>query len=97
MKKRGRFRKSAAGRIFLLAGLLAFSTGDTGAQAPTGSIPSLNATVTALKFFEGPNMEDIPPLAARSYGARFDRARTRKMFWELSSATRRPAGPSITP
>jgi hypothetical protein len=91
MKKRRRFPKSTAGRVFLLAGMLAFSTGNIRAQAQTGSIPSLSATVTSLKFFEGLNTEDIPPLAGRGYGIRFDRARTRKMFWELSLSYPAPA------
>jgi len=51
-------------------------------ESPTGSIPSLNATVTALKFFEGST--NAPPREQRVYANRFDKSKTRYIFWELN-------------
>jgi hypothetical protein len=64
--------------------ILALYAGEGPAQSQGGFIPSLNATVTSVRFFEGPDTSNIPPLAGRQYGTRFDRTRTRKIFWELN-------------
>jgi tetratricopeptide (TPR) repeat protein len=55
---------------------------DARAQSPTGSIPSLNATVTSLRFFE--SAYRAPPREQRAYTQRFDPARTRYVHWELT-------------
>jgi tRNA A-37 threonylcarbamoyl transferase component Bud32 len=48
-----------------------------------GSIASLNATVTSLRFFEKERGEDVPP-EERKYSNRFKRSRTRGVYWELA-------------
>ena len=64
--------------------LLALWAGMGPAQSGPGFIPSLNATVTSVRFFEGPSTSNIPPREGRVYGTRFDRTRTRKIFWEIN-------------
>jgi tetratricopeptide (TPR) repeat protein len=48
---------------------------DAGAQQPTGTIPSIDARVTSLRFFESDYQ--APPREQRAYTQRFDRAQTR--------------------
>jgi hypothetical protein len=55
---------------------------DAGAQQPTGTIPSLDATVTSLRFFESDYQ--APPREQGAYTQRFDRAQTRYVHWELT-------------
>lgn len=57
---------------------------DMGAPPPTGTIPSLDATVSSLRFFEGEYQ--APPREQRVYTQRFDPARTRYVHWELTLA-----------
>ena len=61
----------------------------TPGPAATGQIDSLDAQVTALKFFEGPL--DLPPGMERAYSQNFNRSDTRYVYWELS-LTHPPAG-----
>jgi tetratricopeptide (TPR) repeat protein len=68
----------------LLAALVALSSGDIRAQAPAGDIPSINAKVTSLRFFEGPPAPHVVPRERRKYGHRFERSNTRLIFWELN-------------
>jgi tetratricopeptide (TPR) repeat protein len=63
--------------------LLALSTADLSAQNPTGHIPSINAKVTSLRFFETPPPPNVVPRARRVYSNRFSRSQVRRIFWEL--------------
>jgi hypothetical protein len=78
------FKRRASIQMLVCTALLALCAANVAAQSRPGFIPSLNATVTSVKFFEGPNTPNIPPRAGREYGVRFDRSRTRKIFWELN-------------
>jgi hypothetical protein len=51
-------------------------------DAQPATIPSLNATVTALNFFEGGN--DGVPSGQRIYRTRFSKSEARFIFWELN-------------
>jgi tetratricopeptide (TPR) repeat protein len=51
-------------------------------KTPTGSIPSLNARVTALRFFETPY--NAPPREQREYAHRFGKGEARFIGWELN-------------
>jgi hypothetical protein len=70
----------------LVAALLALLClpSTAGTTSPTGTIPSLEATVTSLQFFEGASQ--APPREQRAYTQRFDPARTRYVHWELTLA-----------
>jgi tetratricopeptide (TPR) repeat protein len=52
------------------------------AQDPTGYIPSINAKVTSLRFFENPP-QGIPR-EQRVYSTRFLKSRVKRIFWELT-------------
>ncbi len=55
---------------------------DALAQNPSGYIPSLNAKVTSLRFFE--SGYNAPPREQRVYSNRFDKSETRYVNWELN-------------
>ena len=44
-------------------------------------VPSLNASVAGVRFFEGP--KDLPPLKERIYSTVFSESRARFIDWEL--------------
>jgi hypothetical protein len=46
------------------------------------AIPSLNASIKSLRFYEGGY--NNPPTSERVYGTRFSQAATRYVWWELS-------------
>jgi tetratricopeptide (TPR) repeat protein len=50
-------------------------------KTPIGSLPSLNAKVTALRFFETPY--NAPPREQREYAHRFGKGEARFIGWEL--------------
>jgi Tfp pilus assembly protein PilF len=52
------------------------------AQDPTGYIPSINAKVASLRFFENPP-QGIPR-EQRVYGTRFLQSQVNRIFWELT-------------
>ena len=74
--------------VAALLGLLCLPL-DGGAPQPTGTIPSLEATVTSLQFFEG--AFQAPPREQRAYTQRFDPTRTRYVHWELTLAHPAPS------
>jgi len=51
---------------------------------PATGIPSLQATVTGVKFYEAGY--DGAPMERRTYGTRFPRSATRLIWWELNLA-----------
>lgn len=59
------------------------------AQAPTGVIPSLDARVTSVRFFETPY--DFTPRGKRVYASWFERASARFIAWELNLEHAAPA------
>lgn len=69
------------GLVLALLAVLALPPA-AGPQSPMGSIPSLNAQVTSLRFFE--SAYRAPPREQRAYTQRFDPARTRYVHWELT-------------
>ena len=62
--------------------LVLLTGADVLAQNPTNYIPSLNAQVTALRFFETPY--NLLPLEQRGYTDRFAKSDTRFIGWELN-------------
>jgi hypothetical protein len=64
--------------------LFAFWPHGIWAQSSPGYVPSLNATVTSVRFFEGPPGAKFGPRAQRTYFTRFDRTRSRMIFWEIN-------------
>jgi tetratricopeptide (TPR) repeat protein len=67
--------------VAALLALLCLPVG-AGVPPPSGTIPALDAKVTALRFFEG--AYEAPPREQRAYVQRFDPARTRYVHWELT-------------
>ena len=62
---------------------------EAGAQAPIGTVPSLGARVTSVRFFETPY--DMVPRDKRQYAAWFERAPARFIGFELNLAHPSPA------
>ena len=60
--------------------LLAYVTSQV--QDPTGYIPSINAKVASLRFFENPPQG--LPREQRVYGTRFVKSQVNRIFWELT-------------
>lgn len=58
------------------------------AMADVAVIPSLNATVSGLYFYEG---NEILPFAQRTYGTQFTRGQARHINWELRMEHPSPA------
>ncbi len=50
-------------------------------EIPSADIPSLNASVRSLRFYEGG--KKAPPVKERVYSTRFEQAKTRFVWWEL--------------
>jgi hypothetical protein len=69
--------------VTALLALLCLPT-DAGTPQSTGTIPSLDATVTFLRFFEGEYQ--APLREQRAYTQRFERAQTRYVHWGLPLA-----------
>jgi hypothetical protein len=68
--------------LLLLAVLLLSS--DVWSENPTGYIPSFNAKVISLRFFESPLPPDGVPREQRVYSNRFLKSQVRTIYWELS-------------
>ncbi len=66
--------------FFLIATLLAFSQAE--AKPIKKNIPSLNAKVTKLRFYEADS--DSLPYKQRDYRTEFQKSSTRFMWWELT-------------
>lgn len=64
-----------------LAGLLLSQV--VWSATPTGYIPSINAKVASLRFFENPLPPHVVPRQQRVYSNRFVKSQVRRIFWEL--------------